>query len=260
MRRDSRLALLAVVGAFSLVPGCTQQAPSDDPKPPSIALLPGPKTDPAGPGPKDVGGPQPKGEEPKSSWQPVQFEPAPNADQEKYEAALLEAFDLLGQKKYAEALTSLETAARFKDTELVQTEIKKLRLRIDQQRAAQRTLQDIQTVLDQGQVAEAGRLATAALQEFGATDVAPELVKVKLQADALAVAQLNDNAARHKAFRDQGEAALQVGNLRAASLAFEQALQFADDAPLRQRYDEIRGKLAKYDDDRQRAAELRKDP
>jgi len=184
----------------------------------------------------------------------------PQAAQQKYDDALLEAIDLLAQKKYAQALASLETAAKYKDTELVQTEIKKLRWRIEQQETADRTLRDIQGLLDQGKLAEAGQLASAALQEYGATDAVPGLVQLKRQADALAAAKMNDNAARQKAFRDQGQAAFEVGNLRAAALAFEQVLQFGDDAQLRPRRDDILGKLAKYDDDRQKAAELRKDP
>ena len=156
--------------------------------------------------------------------------------QRKYDEALLAAIDQLSQKKYAQALSSLETAAKFKDTELVQVEIKKLRWRKEQNENAERTVHDIQTLVDQGKTAEAGKLAGAALQEFGLTDAAPALIQVKLQADSLAAAQMNDNVARQNTLREQGQAAFDAGNLRVAALAYQ------------------------HDDLRQRSAELRKDP
>ena len=180
--------------------------------------------------------------------------------QRKYDAALLAAIDQLSQKKYAQALSSLEAAAKFKDTELVQVEIKKLRWRNEQHENAERTLRDIQTLVEQGKTIEASKLASAALQEFGLTDTAPALIQVKLQADTLAAAQMNDNGARQNTLRDEGQTAFDAGNLRVAALAFQQILQLGDDAQLRQRHGEIIAKLAKYDDLRQRAAELRKDP
>src|SRR5262249_6916937 len=83
------------------------------------------------------------------------------------------------------------------------------------------------------------------------------LTKLKLQADALTAAQLTDNAERQRRFRDEGEAALKDKNLRAAALAFEQALQFGDDAALRQRFTDLRAGLQRYDENRAKAAELR---
>jgi tetratricopeptide (TPR) repeat protein len=49
-------------------------------------------------------------------------------------------------------------------------------------------------------------------------------------------------------------------NLRAAALAFEQALQYGPDPDLRRQYDEIRVRLTRYDENRRRGAELRRDP
>jgi tetratricopeptide (TPR) repeat protein len=260
MRRICCLAVLSTIAIVGLLAGCGQQVSehANPPQTPNITIAPN-GGDPGKKKPGEVLPVQAKGDDKAPMWQPVALAPV-DPDQQKYDAALLEAIALLGQKKYAEALTALEAAAKFKDTELVQTEIKKLRLRIDQQHAAEHMLQDIQAVFDQGKVAEAGQLASDALKEFGSTDIAPQLVKLKLQADAVVAGQLNDNAARHKAFRDQGQAAREVGNLRAAALACQQALQFGDDAGLRKTFEEIQGQLAKYDDNRQKAGELRKDP
>jgi tetratricopeptide (TPR) repeat protein len=195
---------------------------------------------------------------PGGQGQPVVL--ADSSDQDKYTAALQEGFDLLGQRKYPEALTALEAARKFKDNEFIQAEIKKLRLRIDQNKAPEQAVQDIQTVLDQGKIAEAGKLAGDALKEFGASDAAPQLMKLKLQADAMVAAAATDKAAQSKAFREQGQAALDVGNLRAAALAFDQALALSDDPVLRKTNDDLHAKLALYDDNRQKAQELRKDP
>jgi tetratricopeptide (TPR) repeat protein len=187
-------------------------------------------------------------------------EPAPGAVEEKYNAALGDAVGLLGEGKLADALAALESARSFRDTDFVRGEIAKLRTRIDQQAAAERTVQDIQAVLDQGKPAEASSLAARALQEYGATDAADPLTRLKLQADALAAADKKDDGDRGKRFRDEGQAALGEKNLRAAALAFEQALQYGEDADLRKQLDDLHATLTKYDDNRLQAAELRKDP
>ena len=86
-------------------------------------------------------------------------------------------------------------------------------------------------------------------------------MKLRLQADALQNAGAKeDAAARAQRYRDEGEAAWREQNLRAAALAFEQALQARDDARLQNQLEDIRGKLEKYDGLRRRAAELRRDP
>ncbi|HYV39384.1 MAG TPA: CsgG/HfaB family protein, partial [Gemmataceae bacterium] len=257
MRRTCCVALLLANLVFSLLLGCGQQNGGGDnnhgaqPQPVVAPVASIKNGDPL------QGTPVPKPGDPVDVWKDINFTP-PDANQERYDAAMMDAIDLLAQKKYAEALACMEAASKFKDTELVQTEMKKLRLRIDQQQAADSTLHDIQTLFDQGQFAEAGLLATDALKEYGSTDSAPDLVKLKLQADALTVSGQADNNAKHKSFRDQGQAAMGAGNFRAAVLAFEQALQFADDAGLRKTCDDLRAKLTKYDDNRAQAAELRK--
>ncbi len=202
-----------------------------------------------------VGGPKgpPPGDAPQS--------PVAEADkQQKYDAALQDAFRLLGERKYPDALAALEAARTFKDSDFLRGETAKLKARIDQQAAAERTVQDIQAVLDQGKTAEAGQLATAALQQYGGTEVAGRLATLKLQADTLLAAQVADSAAKRQRFRDDGDAARKDRNLRAAALAYEQALQLGDDANLKRQLEDVRTSLARYDDNRVQAAELRRDP
>src|SRR5438067_6909191 len=101
--------------------------------------------------------------------------PAPTLDasaQDKYDAALQNAFALLAERKYAEALAALEAARTFKDSDFLRGEVAKLKTRLDQLAAAEKTVLDIQTVLDGGNAAEAAKLATAALEGYGGSDVA----------------------------------------------------------------------------------------
>src|SRR5205085_1902108 len=100
-----------------------------------------------------------------------------------------------------------------------------------------------------------------ALKEFGGADDAKDLVRLRLQADALASVQKGDDAeARFKRFRTEGEANLADKNLRAAALALEQAVLARQDAEVQQKLDGVRASLEKYDALRTKAAELRKDP
>jgi tetratricopeptide (TPR) repeat protein len=186
--------------------------------------------------------------------------PPDSGPQEKYDAALLDALNLLADRKYAEALTALEAARAAQDTEQVRLEIEKVKKLQEQQAAAERTVADIQTVLSEGKAEAAATLAAGGLQEYGGSDVADQLAKLKRQADALTATQLTDNAARKDHFRQEGDAARKDGNLRAVAIAYEQALAYGDDADLRRQLDDLRGTLTKYDDNRQRAGDLRRDP
>jgi tetratricopeptide (TPR) repeat protein len=186
--------------------------------------------------------------------------PADPNRQVAYDAALLDAVSLLNERKYTQALAALETARTLQDTEQVQREIAKLKGVLEQQAAAERTIADIQIILADGKAEEAARLATAALQQYGSTDAAEPLTKLKRQADALVSAPLADNVARRDRFRQEGQAALRDNNLRAAAIALEQALQYGDNADLRRQLEETRANLTRYDDNRRRAAELRRDP
>lgn len=187
-------------------------------------------------------------------------EPA-DSDNNKYEAALTEGLVHMAEQKWAPALLAFETAQRFNDTEFVRGEIAKLRQRVEQETAAQKTVGDIEKVLEDGKAPEAAKLAQQALKEFGDGDASAQFVKLRLQADALQNAAVKeDAAARAQRYRDEGDAALREQNLRAAALAFEQALLAREDARLQDQLNDLRGRLQNYDGLRRRAAELRRDP
>src|SRR5262249_9331042 len=76
----------------------------------------------------------------------------------------------------------------------------------------------------------------------------------------LAAAPVRDAGERRDRLAREARAALQDGNLRAAGLAFEQALQDGDDPDLRRQYDHVRTRLSRYDDSRRKAADLRHQP
>jgi len=180
--------------------------------------------------------------------------------QEKYEAAVARAFLLMAEKKDKEALSALQEAQAAQETDFVKTEIQRLQARITRQEAAQKAADDIKEVLDAGQAAEAAKLASDALAQYGDSDVAESISGLKRQADALVGASLEDKA-RGQKFLDEAEAARKANNLRTAVLAYEQAVSSgADPGELKETYDTLRGKLVKYDEGRTKAAELRKDP
>jgi len=189
------------------------------------------------------------------------------SQQERYDSTLLEAVNLLSERKYTQALLALETAQAIQDTEPVRQEIAKVKGLIqqqeEQQNAATRTAQDIQTVLNEGKADEAARLSTDALQQFGGSDTAEALARLKRQADALTTALDQNQAAmaeRRTRLLQDGNAALRNGNLRAGLIGLEQALQLGDDPAVRQRYDETRAALQRYDEQRQIAFQMRRNP
>jgi tetratricopeptide (TPR) repeat protein len=192
--------------------------------------------------------------------QPIDLPAIELTVQEKYDTALLDALNQLADKKYAEALAALEAARALRDTEQVQLEIEKVKRLQEQQAAAARAAQDIQTVLNQGKPEDANRLATDALQQFGATDVADDLTRIKRETTVVTAVQLGDDVTRRDRFRREGEAALRDNNLRAAAIAFETALQYGDQLELRNQLDQVRATLTRYDDARARALRLRRDP
>src|SRR5205814_1660858 len=87
-----------------------------------------------------------------------------------------------------------------------------------------------------------------------------ELTRLKREADALAASGAEDAGGRLARCRAEADAALRDQNLRAAAVALEQALQLGADEDLRRRLEEVRGRLARYDEGRRRAADLRRDP
>jgi tetratricopeptide (TPR) repeat protein len=187
--------------------------------------------------------------------------------QDRYDASLMQALDLLAQKKQTEALAALTAAKQAAqdagrpngDIEQIQHEIDRLKESMARQAVAETTAQSIRAVLDDGRPVEAAQLASQALAQYGGSDSADELLKLKHEADALAGAQTGAADQRRKA-RAEAEAALEAKNLRAAAVALEQVLQQGDDAELKKQLDDIRDRLSRYDDNRRRAEELRRDP
>jgi tetratricopeptide (TPR) repeat protein len=189
---------------------------------------------------------------------PTDLPPVELSIQEKYDAALLDALNQLADKKYTDALAALEAARALRDTEQVRIEIDKVQQLQAQQAAADKAAKDIQTVLDQGRPDEAGQLATTALAQFGGTDSAEPLTRIKREAAVLTATQINDDQTRRERFRQEGEAALRENNLRAAAIAFETSLQYGDQMEVRVQLDKVRATLARYDDARARALQLRR--
>jgi tetratricopeptide (TPR) repeat protein len=180
--------------------------------------------------------------------------------QERYDAALLDALDLLADRKLNEALTALAAAQTIQDTEQVQRLMAKVKGLIAQQTEAVTTLQNVHTVLKNGNAEDAARLSSAALQQYGGTEATDELARVQRQAEALVTAASDDAAGRRRRLQTDAEAALKDNNLRAAAISLEQALQLGDDPVRRRQFEEVRGRLTRYDDDLRRARELRRDP
>jgi tetratricopeptide (TPR) repeat protein len=180
--------------------------------------------------------------------------------QERYTACLVEALDFLADKKYAEALAALEMAQKCQDSGQVQREIDRVRAVMDQAELAAKAAQDVRTVLDAGKPEDAARLAGAALGQYGAADAGRDLGALKRQADAVLTAAADDAATRRARLRAEAEAALRDTNLRGAAVSLEQVLALGEDPDLRRQYDDVRERVARYDDCRSRAAVLRKDP
>jgi tetratricopeptide (TPR) repeat protein len=228
--------------------GCTRQAPKNKGDENKQALIEQPKVQ-LDPAVKD-----------KKDDPPIKQD---DAKQKEYDAALDKAVMALAERKWPDALTLFEEARSIDDTEYVQSEIARLKVRLAQDGASQATVKDLQTVLNDGKADEAVRLAKDALREFGDGDDAPRLVLLRLQAEALQkVETKEDKDTRFNRFRKEGDDALadrDLPNLRVAAFAFQQALQERDDPGLNQRYDGIRAKLEKYDALRKQAAELRRE-
>ncbi len=116
--------------------------------------------------------------------------------------------------------------------------------------------------MDQGRAGDAVRLANNALFQFGDTAAADRIVKLVRQANALLSAQIAGQPERFARFKSEYDAAAtkKTPNLRAATLALEEALLNGDDANLKQKLDDIRAQLARYDDLRATAAQMRRAP
>lgn len=179
---------------------------------------------------------------------------------EKYESALSRAFVLIAEKKNKEALTALEEALAAQETDFVKSEIERIKEKINRSEAAEKAANDIKEVLDAGQAEQAAKLAGEALEQYGDSEVAEKLTALKRQADALASTSLEEKA-RQRRFLTEAETARRTNNYRTAVLAYDQAVGAgADVGELRETYESLKVRVAKYDENRTKAAELRKDP
>ncbi len=247
MQRSMWYALIAV----GLLAGCARQAPAprqvaappdDDSNSPFKTVVAGPATIPL----KPIDGGVANLAEPTR--------------QDRYDAFLMLALDLLAQKKPTEAMAALIAAKQnAPDAEAIQHEMDRLKESMDRRAAAEATAQSIRAILDAGRPVEAAQLASQALAQFGGSDSADELLKLKREADVLAVVQTGAADQRKKA-RAEAEAALEAKNLRGAAVALEQAQLQGDDGELKKQLADIRDRLSRYDDNRRRAEELRRDP
>jgi tetratricopeptide (TPR) repeat protein len=244
-----RVALIAFL-AVGLA-GCTRNGEPKKTIEPAVALAPpGPAIPPApaqpAPVPADV---------------PPPFVAAVDPNTEKYDAAVTQALTALADQKLADALAAFETARGLGDNDFVRGEIEKLKARIDQQNVADKTVAEIRGVLDAGKAADASKLATQALGEFGDRGASPDLLDLRVQADALQSVQAKeDDAARFARLSADGLAALDRQNYRAAADSLGQALAIKQDPALADKVRELRDRLDRYDSFRKQAADLRRDP
>ncbi|MFQ3591855.1 MAG: tetratricopeptide repeat protein [Gemmataceae bacterium] len=185
--------------------------------------------------------------------------------EEKYEAALARATDLVAEQKYEKALEVLTEAQKLKDTGAVQREIYRIEAILAGREAASKALADVKAILQDGKPEEAARLATEALGQFGGSDVAEALARLQQQAEAelnAAITTAATKAQRVNQLRRSAAEALreEIPNLRAATVALEQAQALEPTEEMARQLDDLREKLRIYDENRQRAQALRRDP
>ena len=187
---------------------------------------------------------------------PVTLEMTP---EQRSDAAVWSAFTLLNEGKPPEALAAFRQAAAIQDSEPVRTEIARIEARLQSAADAERAAADIRATLIDGQSAEAGRLAGAALLAFGDSASARLFVSLKRQADTLET--IGQNAAvRVARFKKEAEEARATGNLRVAVLALEEAVALSSDADIKQHFEQLNLRVRRYDEALLRAADLRRDP
>ena len=179
---------------------------------------------------------------------------------ELHDAALLEALGKLADRNYDEALLALERARAAKDTPQIRQEIERVKGLLSQRLALEKAILDIQTVLNDGRPDEAARLINTALAQYGGSQDAGKLLKLKQQADALLATSISDQTARRSRFVSEAEAAMRENNLRSALSSYEQALAAGEEPTLKQKAAELRTRLTKYDTCLARATDLRREP
>jgi colicin import membrane protein len=179
---------------------------------------------------------------------------------EKYQQALVQSLSYLADRKYAEALTSLQAAQALQDTDLVREQIAKVEGLVADRASFDRTVADIQTVIDQGQAEQAVELVTLAMAQYTDVNDAGQLASLKRQANALITAKNGDVTVQITRYRQQAEKAKQENNLRAALLSLEEAQAVKADAGLQQEVETLRTKLNHHDAALERATQLRRQP
>ena len=253
----------SVVCLFSLIllAGCGQKqdGPPQVQQPSTIVVIvqQPPNTD--GNQPPKVDPVEPNG--PKLNPPEVKTDPLPMglSSQQRYDESVSRAFQLLAEKKEEEALAAFQQAQDAQPSEFVKGEIERLKLRIAREATVDRTVQDIKTVLASGRAVEAAKLASDALEQFGDSDAAEDLTQLKRQADALIATQIEEKKDKQR-FMEEAEAARKAKNYRAALLAYDQAVaNSVDVVDYREYYDALRTRISRYDEQRARAAELRRD-
>ena len=129
-----------------------------------------------------------------SSSNPMKAEAREATADEKYQTALLESLSCMAEKKYAEALTALQTAQAARDSVEVSQQIARVQGLILDRQSFEETVADIQAVIDQGQGEQAAQLTILALAQFGD---GPEAVKLRadLFFDRAAETQQGDGCA-----------------------------------------------------------------
>jgi tetratricopeptide (TPR) repeat protein len=254
MRRLSVLFLAAC-----LLGGCGRQEPV--PEPPAVRAdvepVPPLTARPVAAGPEDrdsVAAVPDRPQEPS-------IDDVPRASkQERYDAALIDALNLMAERRLGSALEALRAAQKIQDTEQVQRLMDRIQALIAEQTAAERTAQDLKAAINDGKADEAAKLADGALAQYGGSDAAADLARVKQQADAVVTATISDTGDRVRRLRTDALAALADNNLRSAAISLEQAAQLGEDPELKQKLDDVQARLTRYDDNLRRARDLRRDP
>ncbi|HMP17080.1 MAG TPA: hypothetical protein PKD72_08670, partial [Gemmatales bacterium] len=112
--------------------------------------------------------------------------------EEKYQQALLDALNYAAENKYPEAMAALEKARSLQDTELVREQIARVEGMLVERDTLERTLADIQAVIDQGQAEQALELVYSAMVQFPGTMETQRLMSMKRQADVLLLVSNRD--------------------------------------------------------------------
>src|SRR5438093_1043414 len=131
MRRNALLVISLVVGFCGLLISCSKQG-DKAPTPPLLKVAD--QTEGAGL----------PGDAPNKDPLIAATKKDDAASQDKYEAALTDALSLLADRKYPQALDAFESARTFQDSDFIRTEITKLKTRIDQEKAATKTVQELE--------------------------------------------------------------------------------------------------------------------